>query len=126
MMILRNMGKCNECGDVIESVHRHDFVRCSCGAVAVDGGKSYLRRAAKEWGMFTEMSVILDPLFFVEWPVPIMVETVLLPYKGKIIYDGMISNYPIRFKPEMAKVLYDQFVLKKSKHGIIRELPLKG
>ena len=59
-MILRNMGKCNECGDVIESVHRHDFVRCSCGAVAVDGGKDYLRRVAKEWEMFTDMSIILD------------------------------------------------------------------
>ncbi len=61
------MGKCNECGDVIESVHRHDFVRCSCGAVAVDGGKSYLRRLAKEWGMFTDLSVILDPDYLKEY-----------------------------------------------------------
>lgn len=42
--ILRNRGKCKKCGSVIESKHRHDFVRCACGAVAVDGGTAYLRR----------------------------------------------------------------------------------
>lgn len=42
--ILSNKLKCNKCNDIIESKHRHDFVYCSCGAVAVDGGKEYLRR----------------------------------------------------------------------------------
>lgn len=39
-----NKIRCNKCGDVIESVHRHDFKFCKCGAVAVDGGEGYLRR----------------------------------------------------------------------------------
>lgn len=43
--IISNKVRCKHCGDVIESRHRHDFVRCKCGKVAVDGGKSYLRRA---------------------------------------------------------------------------------
>lgn len=30
--------KCNMCGDVIVSKHRHDFVTCSCQAVSLDGG----------------------------------------------------------------------------------------
>jgi hypothetical protein len=42
--ILRNMARCKRCGDLIESKHRHDFVRCTCGAIAVDGGTDYLRR----------------------------------------------------------------------------------
>ena len=42
--ILINKIKCNKCGDIIESIHRHDFKYCQCGAVAVDGGKNYLRR----------------------------------------------------------------------------------
>lgn len=42
--ILRNAARCRRCGDVIESVRTHDFVRCSCGAIFVDGGLSYLRR----------------------------------------------------------------------------------
>ena len=33
-----------KCGDIIESVHRHDFVECSCGSIFVDGGHDYLRR----------------------------------------------------------------------------------
>lgn len=43
-MIVTNKAKCKKCGDIIESKHRHDFVFCSCGAIAVDGGKSYLKR----------------------------------------------------------------------------------
>ena len=44
MKIKRNAIKCNHCGDVIESVHVHDFKWCSCGTVFVDGGKDYCRR----------------------------------------------------------------------------------
>lgn len=43
-MILRNRARCYRCGDLIESLDRHHFARCSCGAVAVDGGKAYIRR----------------------------------------------------------------------------------
>lgn len=39
-----NKIRCKHCNDVIESKHQHDFVRCSCGAVFVDGGSAYLRR----------------------------------------------------------------------------------
>lgn len=35
--------KCLDCLDVIESTHRHDFVRCKCGESFVDGGDAYLR-----------------------------------------------------------------------------------
>ena len=42
--IVVNKIKCKRCGDIIESINRHDFVNCKCGAVAVDGGKDYLRR----------------------------------------------------------------------------------
>ena len=45
--IIRNMAKCALCGDIIESKFRHDFVRCKCGAIFVDGGKDYLRRGGK-------------------------------------------------------------------------------
>lgn len=38
--------RCLECGDVIESKHRHDFVLCSCGNAFVDGGSDYLRYGA--------------------------------------------------------------------------------
>jgi len=41
---IRNMARCLKCGDIIESKSRHDFVRCKCGAIAVDGGNDYYKR----------------------------------------------------------------------------------
>ena len=43
-IVVKNVIRCKHCGDVIESKHVHDFVSCSCGACAVDGGHDYLRR----------------------------------------------------------------------------------
>lgn len=43
--IKRNVIRCTHCGDVIESTHVHDFKWCSCGTVAVDGGKMYCKRS---------------------------------------------------------------------------------
>jgi hypothetical protein len=43
--IWNNSIQCKACGEVIRSTNRHDFRTCKCGAVAVDGGSWYLRRA---------------------------------------------------------------------------------
>jgi hypothetical protein len=43
-MIITNKARCKKCQDVVESKFTHDFVSCKCGAMFVDGGKSYLRR----------------------------------------------------------------------------------
>lgn len=42
-MTARNRARCRLCGDEIESVHRHDYRACGCGAIAVDGGTDYHR-----------------------------------------------------------------------------------
>lgn len=42
--ILINSVRCHLCNDIITSRHRHDFLWCKCGNIAVDGGKEYLRR----------------------------------------------------------------------------------
>lgn len=39
----RNRVRCLTCNETIESVHRHDFRTCPCGAVSVDGGTDYER-----------------------------------------------------------------------------------
>lgn len=56
-MILRNSIKCNHCNDEIESKHRHDFVRCKCGKVAVDGGLDYDKRMFTSLLDFTNTSI---------------------------------------------------------------------
>ena len=45
--LLRNILKCKKCGDVIESIHRHDLVWCSCKSVFTDGGRSYIHRGGE-------------------------------------------------------------------------------
>lgn len=35
--------KCLECGDIIESKHRHDMMWCSCQGLFIDGGNDYVR-----------------------------------------------------------------------------------
>lgn len=56
-VILRNAIRCRRCNTVIESVHGHDFKRCECGAVAVDGGKRDLRRCGTD---FEELAVLQE------------------------------------------------------------------
>lgn len=55
--IIVNKIRCKKCNEVIESTHRHDFKFCKCGAVAVDGGRDYLRRCGfrEDW---EELSVV--------------------------------------------------------------------
>ena len=60
MKIIRNAIRCKICGDEIESKYRQDYVRCSCGACAVDGGHDYLRRTFKDKESYTDLSVVED------------------------------------------------------------------
>ena len=59
--ILRNVIRCNHCGDVIESTYRHDYRTCRCGCVFVDGGHDYLRRGAVNGpGDYTDLSEVTE------------------------------------------------------------------
>lgn len=57
--IVRNRIRCLNCGDIIESRHYHDFVLCSCGDCAVDGGVEYLRRLSRTRDGFEELSEVV-------------------------------------------------------------------
>ena len=46
--IISNKIKCKKCGDIIESKGTNDYKNCSYVAVAVDGGKDYLKRMGNE------------------------------------------------------------------------------
>ena len=56
--IKRNQVGCKRCGDIIESRSTNDFVKCSCGACAVDGGLEYLRRlgSVDDWEELSEFT----------------------------------------------------------------------
>lgn len=44
-VITKNSAQCLDCGQVVTSQHRHDYVTCACGNLSVDGGTDYIRRA---------------------------------------------------------------------------------
>jgi len=41
--------KCLDCEDILESKHRHDFVKCKCGNSFIDGGDDYFRGGGSIW-----------------------------------------------------------------------------
>ena len=55
--IISNKIKCTKCGNIIESKSTNDYKRCSCGTVAIDGGKDYLKRISNEED-YEEMSIV--------------------------------------------------------------------
>jgi hypothetical protein len=54
---------------------------------------------------------------------PVLVKGVLLPINGRIIYDGLLSTYRIRFGPGIRRSLNENFRLAKATFGIITSLP---
>lgn len=54
--LVRNIAKCLLCGETIESKYRNNYVSCSCGNLAVDGGTSYLRRVYGKQSTWEDLS----------------------------------------------------------------------
>ena len=57
---------------------------------------------------------------------PVLTQAVLLPFKGKIINDGLLFSYPISFGPGIRRRLKETFKRAKENYGIITSLPVKG
>jgi hypothetical protein len=57
---------------------------------------------------------------------PVLTQTVLLPFKGMIVYDGLISRYNISFGPGIRRNLNEDFKHAKARHGIITSLPMSA
>jgi hypothetical protein len=59
---------------------------------------------------------------------PIMTQTVLLPFKGKIVYDGLISRFSISFGSGIKRMLSESFTQAKQRQGLsprCRSVPLR-
>lgn len=55
---------------------------------------------------------------------PIMLRTTLLPFKGKIVYDGIVSGYQIHLGPGIRRILEEGYKKAKARLGIVTSLPL--
>ncbi len=55
---------------------------------------------------------------------PVMVQTVLLPFKNRIVYDGLMSIFNISFGPGIRRGLNEDFKQAKARHGIVTSVPM--
>ena len=94
----------------------------------------YLFRHLKKYSIFLNSSSppksygvlsISDSLKDLFPYVPVMVETVLLPFKGQIIYDGYIGAYNISFGGGIRGGFKDSYNEAKATYGIITSLPFE-
>ena len=94
-------------------------------------GKFYLLRQLKKYAIFLSFGndtkaygvLAIADLFTELVPfMPIMVDTVLLPFRGKIIYDGLLSSQSIYFGSGIKRSLNDSYNEAKAKYGIITSL----
>lgn len=96
-------------------------------------GKFYVFRHLKKYTVFLSSGGqpnkaygvvgLFDPLVGVVGPyLPILTEAVLLPFKGQIIYDGLLSSYSISFGGGMKRMLNNEYNQAKAAFGIITSL----
>jgi len=96
-------------------------------------GTFYVMKLTKKYAHFLGDKYIYgvyalnDPfeMFWAKNNLPVMVQVVLLPFKGKIIYDGVISSYPIHLGRGIRSSIKNSYALAEGKYGIITELPAK-
>jgi hypothetical protein len=57
---------------------------------------------------------------------PVMTQAVLMPFKDKVVYDGLLSSYRISFGPGIRRSLNQSFKEAKERHGIVTALPISA
>src|SRR5258707_3939106 len=55
---------------------------------------------------------------------PVLTQTVLLPFKDKIVYDGLLNTYRMSFGAGSRRSLNESFKEAKARHGIVTSLPM--
>ncbi len=67
-------------------------------------------------GLIDEIEDVVPPLM------PLFVDTILFPFKGRIIYCGLISTYNIHIGSNMRRGIQEEYQKAKSRFGIITSL----
>lgn len=57
---------------------------------------------------------------------PVMTETVLMPFKDRIVYDGLLSTYNMSFGGGIKRSLNDSYREAKERLGIVTSLPIES
>ena len=97
-------------------------------------GKFYVFRELKKYTVFlsSENQPVAYGVLALSQPfeeligpfLPVLTQTVLLPFKDKIVYDSLMSSYRISFGPGIRRSLNDSFKEAKARDGIVTSLPM--
>ncbi len=93
-------------------------------------GDFFIDRILKKYAVFIGNNKVYGVLALTEpfqdvlrdMPLPAYVKTVLLPFKGKIIYDGLIEGYNIFFGPGISASMSNTYRAAKQQRKIIESL----
>jgi hypothetical protein len=93
-------------------------------------GDFFIDRILKKYAIFIGNNKVYAVLALMEplqdvlagMPLPAYVKTVLLPFKGRIIYDGLIEGYSIFFGPGISTSMSDTYRAAKQQGKIIESL----
>jgi hypothetical protein len=96
-------------------------------------GDFFLFRQLKRHMVFLSMdepaaaygvTALTDPFAQLIGPrLPVMVQAVLLPFKNRIVYDGLLARYNIAFGGNIKRRLNDSYREAKARQGVITTLP---
>jgi hypothetical protein len=99
-------------------------------------GKFYVFRDLKKYTVFlsTEKHPVAYGVLALSQPfedligpdLPVLTQTVLLPFKDKIVYDGLLTNYRISFGAGIRRELDQVFKEAKQRNGIVSSLPISA
>lgn len=96
--IYRNRVECLECGEIIESTHRHDFQQCGCpNAAMVDGGLDYVRSGAKDLSKIRHLTEYVDKDVFL-WGVMNYETGYTVKKKLDELQDSHIQNIALHLR----------------------------
>lgn len=96
-------------------------------------GEFYVYRCLKKYTVFLtagepvlayRVLSLTDPLEdLIGHRLPHLCKAVLLPFKGRIVYDGMLAGYNVHFGGGVRRRLKESYDTAKERHGIITSLP---
>jgi Domain of unknown function (DUF6398) len=108
-----------------------EIVRCWRHLVA---GRFYIFRELKKYTVFLSTTdpaiaygvlALSQPFDDLIGPhLPVLTQTILLPFKDKIVYDGLMTSYNISFGPGIRRSLNEGFKEAKLRNGIVTSLPM--
>jgi hypothetical protein len=97
-------------------------------------GKFYIFRQLQKYTVFLSSAkqpvaygvlALSLPLEEVIGPyLPVMTDTMLLPFKDVIVYDGLLTGYNIRFGGGIRRMFAQSYKEAKARHGIVTSLPM--